>query len=109
MEVEEKMLFVTSSQNRWFIDVESYLCHKMNLSEAKVGSKVKILSLTNGDLALKLMEMGCLPGEEVVVWKKAPLGDPIYILVAGYSLSLRLNEAAAIEVETLLQNSPVNK
>lgn len=53
--------------------------------------------------------MGCLPGEEVVVWKKAPLGDPIYILVAGYSLSLRLNEAAAIEVETLLQNSPVNK
>ncbi len=45
------------------------------------------------------MEMGCLPGEEVVVWKKAPLGDPIYILIAGYSLSLRVDEAAAIIVE----------
>ncbi len=45
------------------------------------------------------MEMGCLPGEEAVVWKKAPLGDPIYILVAGYSLSLRVDEAAAIIVE----------
>ncbi len=70
----------------------------MNLSEVKTGTKVKILSFNNDDLVLKLMEMGCLPGEEVVLWKKAPLGDPVYILVSGYSLSLRLDEAAAIEV-----------
>lgn len=80
----------------------------MNLSEAKVGSKVKIISLSNDELALKLMEMGCLPEEEIVVWKKAPLGDPIYILVSGYSLSLRLNEAAAIQVEPVLTKSPIN-
>ncbi len=73
----------------------------MNLSEIKTGTKVKILSFTNDDLVLKLMEMGCLPGEEVIVWKKAPLGDPIYILVAGYSLSLRKDEASAIEVENI--------
>lgn len=71
----------------------------MNLSEIKAGTKVKILSFTNDEIVLKLMEMGCLPGEEAVVWKKAPLGDPIYILVAGYSLSLRVDEAAAIIVE----------
>lgn len=71
----------------------------MNLSEIKTGTKVKILSFNNDDLVLKLMEMGCLPGEEVVMWKKAPLGDPVYILVSGYSLSLRVDEAAAIEVE----------
>lgn len=70
----------------------------MNLSQVKTGTKVKILSFNNDDLILKLMEMGCLPDEEVVVWKKAPFGDPIYILVSGYSLSLRLDEAAAIEV-----------
>lgn len=72
----------------------------MNLSEVKTGTKVKILSFTNDDIVLKLMEMGCLPGEEVIVWKRAPLGDPIYILIAGYSLSLRINEAAAIIVES---------
>jgi len=46
------------------------------------------------------MEMGCLPGEEIVVWKKAPFGDPIYVLVAGYSLSLRKDEAEGIQVES---------
>lgn len=71
----------------------------MKLSEIKAGTKVKILSFTNDEIVLKLMEMGCLPGEEAVVWKKAPLGDPIYILISGYSLSLRLDEAAAIIVE----------
>lgn len=42
------------------------------------------------------MEMGCLPGETVVVEQVAPLGDPISIRIAGYSLSLRLNEADQI-------------
>ena len=47
------------------------------------------------------MEMGFLPEEDVTVWKKAPFGDPIYILVAGYSLSLRLDEANQIIVEEI--------
>lgn len=46
--------------------------------------------------------MGCLPGEEITVWKKAPLGDPIYVLVAGYSLSLRMDEASSILVELIV-------
>ena len=71
----------------------------MNLSQIKPGTKVKIKSFKNDDIILKLMEMGCLPGEEITVWKKAPFGDPIYILVAGYSLSLRMDEAEKIYVE----------
>ena len=45
------------------------------------------------------MEMGCLPGEEIELEKIAPLGDPICVNVAGYHLSLRINEAEHILVE----------
>ena len=78
-----------------------YLC-SMKLSQVKPGTKVKIKSFENHEIILKLMEMGCLPEEEVTVWKKAPLGDPIYILVSGYSLSLRLDEAEQIIVEDII-------
>lgn len=73
----------------------------INLSQVKAGTKVKIKSFENDEIILKLMEMGCLPDEEITVWKKAPLGDPIYIMVAGYSLSLRLDEAEKINVELI--------
>jgi len=69
------------------------------LSEIKPGITVRILSFENDELFLKLMEMGCVPGEQVKVEQVAPLGDPISIAVAGYSLSLRLNEAENIFVE----------
>jgi len=71
------------------------------LSEIKPGKLVKIYSFETSDLFLKLMEMGCVPGEHVKVEQVAPLGDPISISVAGYSLSLRLNEARTIFVEEL--------
>jgi ferrous iron transport protein A len=69
------------------------------LSELESGSIARITSFENNDLFLKLMEMGCVPGELVKVEKIAPLGDPISITVAGYNLSLRLNEAENIFVE----------
>jgi ferrous iron transport protein A len=72
---------------------------KMRLSELKQGDRGKIKSFHSSDLELKLMEMGCLPGEEIIVEQVAPLGDPISIRVSGYSLSLRLNEAREIIIE----------
>ena len=69
------------------------------LSELPVGSKAKIISFDKNDLFLKLMEMGCVPGELVKVEQIAPLGDPISITVSGYNLSLRLDEARDIFVE----------
>jgi ferrous iron transport protein A len=72
---------------------------KKRLSELKVGKTAVITAFENDDIFLKLMEMGCIPGETVKVDQVAPLGDPISITVAGYRLSLRLNEAENIWVE----------
>lgn len=72
------------------------------LSEIGIGKKVVIHSFENDDIFIKLMEMGCIPGELVRVEQKAPLGDPISISVAGYNLSLRLNEADHIFVEEIV-------
>lgn len=71
------------------------------LSEIPVGEAVLIKSFENNDIFLKLMEMGCVPGEIIKVEQVAPLGDPIAITVSGYSLSLRLNEAQNIFVESI--------
>ncbi len=71
----------------------------IRLSEIKVGKSVIVKSFEKDDIFLKLMEMGCVPGEIIIVDQIAPLGDPISILVAGYHLSLRLNEAEKIWVE----------
>ncbi|HEV7332652.1 MAG TPA: FeoA family protein [Flavisolibacter sp.] len=71
----------------------------MKLSDLKAGEKGRITGFETSELELKLMEMGCIPGEVVVVEKIAPLGDPISIRVAGYSLSLRMDEANQILLE----------
>lgn len=71
----------------------------MKLSELKQGQTAIIVEFVSSELELKLMEMGCLPGEKVIVEQIAPLGDPISIRVAGYSLSLRKNEANQIVIE----------
>jgi ferrous iron transport protein A len=72
---------------------------KKRLSEVRVGKYAVITSFENDDIFLKLMEMGCIPGEIVKIDQIAPLGDPISITVAGYHLSLRLDEAEMIWVE----------
>jgi len=72
------------------------------LSQIETGKKAIIISLENDDILLKLMEMGCLPGEIISIEKKAPWGDPISIIVSGYQLSLRANEAEKIIVKELI-------
>ena len=71
------------------------------LSQLKPGQKAIIQEFDNQEIHLKLMEMGCLPGEEITVEQKAPLGDPVSVTVAGYTLSLRLNEADHILVNLI--------
>ena len=71
------------------------------LSEVRIGSSAVIVSFEQNDVLLKLMEMGCIPGEVVKVDQVAPLGDPIAISVSGYNLSLRLDEAKNIFVEEI--------
>jgi ferrous iron transport protein A len=71
----------------------------MKLSDLVVGQQATIIDFSKDEISIKLMEMGLIPGEIVYIEKFAPLGDPISIAIAGYSLSLRLNEAENITVE----------
>ena len=68
-----------------------------NLTEVNVGEKVTVTGLEKDSTVRKrLLEMGITPGAVLQVTGKAPLGDPIEILVRGYKLTLRKNEADAI-------------
>jgi ferrous iron transport protein A len=67
-----------------------------SIADLKIGEKGIIRFFKDEMMSLKLLEMGCLPGTEVKLSYVAPLGDPICIRVAGYSLSLRLDEASTI-------------
>ena len=71
------------------------------LSKLKKKKKAIIKNFTKAETYLKLMEMGCVPGESIIVDQVAPFGDPISVKVSGYLLSLRLNEAEDIEVELI--------
>jgi ferrous iron transport protein A len=71
------------------------------LSQLKPGQKAIIKHFDNQEIHLKLMEMGCLPGEQIIVEQKAPLGDPVSITISGYTLSLRLSEADHIIVTVI--------
>ena len=72
------------------------------LSELKLGQKGIIKSFGSQEIHLKLMEMGCLPGEEISMEQVAPLGDPVSVSVSGYTLSLRLDEAEHIIVDSIV-------
>jgi ferrous iron transport protein A len=72
---------------------------RKKLSELAPGKKAIIVALEDQELVLKLMEMGFLEGEDIMVEQIAPLGDPISVMVAGYQVSLRINEAESILVE----------
>ena len=78
------------------------------LSLLKVGEAGIIDSFVKDDISVKLMEMGCVPGERISVEQIAPLGDPISISIAGYILSLRLDEAEGILVKPELQQYKTN-
>ncbi|MBE7094131.1 MAG: ferrous iron transport protein A [Clostridiales bacterium] len=74
---------------------------KKLLSEFAVGERGKILSV-DGEKRIRrrLFDMGVTPGTDVLLRKKAPLGDPIEIAIRGYELTLRNAEAACIMMET---------
>jgi ferrous iron transport protein A len=68
----------------------------MRLSELVPGVIGIVKEFTDLEMSVKLMEMGCLPGEEITVSRVAPLGDPIAVNVSGYQLSIRKFEASTI-------------
>ncbi|MBQ9028605.1 MAG: ferrous iron transport protein B [Lachnospiraceae bacterium] len=74
----------------------------MTLKELGIGQSAVITKVGgSGALRQHFLDMGMIPGTEVTVLKYAPLGDPVEIRIHGYSLTLRLNEAAQIDVEVI--------
>ncbi|MGB3585741.1 MAG: FeoA family protein [Tunicatimonas sp.] len=69
------------------------------LAKMMPGEKKVIQQLKPSSLSVKLLEMGLLPGKTVRYNFSAPFGDPISVQVAGYQLSLRLDEAELVEVQ----------
>lgn len=69
------------------------------LKDAQIGQTVVVKSL-HGEGALRqhFLDMGVIPGTEITVVKYAPMGDPAELLIHGYKLTLRLDDAAKIEV-----------
>jgi ferrous iron transport protein A len=70
----------------------------VRLSELLPGVRATIKSHDESDFQLTLMEMGCIPGEPVLVEMIAPMGDPMAIQIAGYYLSIRKQDADKIWV-----------
>jgi len=74
----------------------------VNLSEVRQGQTATVVRVGgDGPFRRRLLEMGFLRGTEVYVEKYAPLKDPIELILKGYHLSLRVDEAARIEVENV--------
>ena len=70
------------------------------LSEFSVGESGIIKSVTGeGKIKRRLFDMGVTPGAEVLLRKKAPLGDPIELTIRGYELTLRKTEAEFVITE----------
>ncbi|MBM3856649.1 MAG: ferrous iron transport protein A [Verrucomicrobia bacterium] len=73
------------------------------LSDLQPGERAIVKTLPQDQLlSTRLREMGLLSGTEITYIRKAPLGDPLEIKIRGYSLSLRLKDAATISVEKIL-------
>tara|TARA_B110000444_G_scaffold55201_1_gene51394 strand:- start:107 stop:340 length:234 start_codon:yes stop_codon:yes gene_type:complete len=73
------------------------------LADLSIGAKGEMLDISDNLLEQKLLEMGCTPGEQFEVVRKAPFGGPIAILISSYILSIRKEDAMSIEVK-LLEN-----
>lgn len=72
----------------------------MTLAELTIGNSARITKVGGeGALRLRFLDMGLIPHTVVKMQKTAPSGDPIQILIRGYELTLRLEEASKIEIE----------
>ena len=71
----------------------------MTLKDLSVGSSA-VITAVGGEGALRqhFLDMGMIPGAEVTIIKYAPLGDPVELSIHGYTLTLRLDDAAKIDI-----------
>lgn len=70
------------------------------LKDFAPGETGKVLKISGGgNIKRRLYDMGVTPGAQIKLIKTAPLGDPLCVLLRGYELSVRKNEAAEVIME----------
>lgn len=70
------------------------------LNEMVVGERGRISKVDGeGQIHRRILDMGVIPPANIEVQRIAPMGDPIWIKIRGYQLSLRKEEAASVLVE----------
>ena len=71
----------------------------MTLDQLDPGQRAQVRAVKGqGSVSVRLLEMGFVPGVEVALVKRAPLGDPLELRLRGYHVSLRRAEASRIEI-----------
>ncbi|MEZ5173172.1 MAG: FeoA family protein [Bacteroidia bacterium] len=72
----------------------------VSLSQLTIGQSAIISAFTDEEIALKLIELGCIPGVKVTMIRRAPMGDPLAFACSGALISIRKEEAAGVLVES---------
>ena len=73
----------------------------LTISDLKKGESAVITDSSSNDIPLKLLEMGCLPGNEVKLLQLAPFSDPMYLNVNDSFLAIRKETASLIVIEKI--------
>ena len=71
----------------------------MTVADLKKGESAVITDSSSADIPLKLLEMGCLPGNEVELLQVAPFNDPLYLNINGSHVAIRKQVAQLILIE----------
>ncbi|TDN87322.1 ferrous iron transport protein A [Salegentibacter sp. 24] len=74
---------------------------KLTLADLKRGERGIIKDFSEENIPLKLLEMGCLPGNEVQMLQMAPFKDPMYLNINGSHLAIRKEIALLIEIDLI--------
>ena len=72
---------------------------RTTIANLKKGEKAIIKDFAADVIPLKLLEMGCLPGNTVELLQIAPFGDPLYLDINGSHLAIRIETAREIEID----------
>jgi len=73
----------------------------ITLADLKKGEKAVIKEISSNKVPLKLLEMGCLPGNEVELLQLAPFKDPMYLNINGSHLAIRQDTAKFVIIENV--------
>ncbi len=73
----------------------------LTIASLKKGQRAIIKDFSVEVVPLKLLEMGCLPGNEVSLVQIAPFNDPLYLNINGSHLAIRRETAQQIEIELI--------